>query len=252
MLTAALLSLLASQIRPSDAQELSFDVNGVKRVAYFLPATVKGSGPAPLVFEFHGHFGTALLAERQWGVRRAWPEANIITLQGLPTKTQRVDPQGRGNGWGWKPDGDGARDLAFVDATYKWAKDNGYINGKTYAMGHSNGAVFVYLLASQRTSYFNAFGAVAGIDVDFSGNQQPINLIHVAGKADTTVPFRGQELTFKRFLRIDGCDTGTEYAPLTTFYKGSTGKDVATYIYDGGHNYQKDATPVIVKFFKEH
>ena len=53
--------------------------------------------------------------------------------------------------------------------------------------------------------------------------------------------------------RIDGCETtGTPWNKIATLYPSKTGTPAVTLVHSGGHNYDHDATPLMVKFFKEH
>ncbi len=63
----------------------TWDVDGVKREALvYVPAT-KSGGKVPLVFDFHGHGGTARHAARTHHIHETWPEAAVVYMQGLHT-----------------------------------------------------------------------------------------------------------------------------------------------------------------------
>src|SRR4051812_14847567 len=77
----------------------TWDVDGVKREALVYTPAKKTEGKLPLVFDFHGHGGTARLAARTHRFQEDWPEAVVVYMQGLNTPGKLTDPEGKKSGW---------------------------------------------------------------------------------------------------------------------------------------------------------
>ncbi len=101
----------------SHAQIMNFTIDGVERQALILaPSNASESGKRlPLLFAFHGHGGTMVQTAAQMRFDKVWPEAIIVYMQGLPTKTSG-DPDSDQPGWQHEPGEVGDRDLTFFDA----------------------------------------------------------------------------------------------------------------------------------------
>src|SRR5512146_2783181 len=79
---------------PPGFQRWEFKVDGLAReVLVHLPADVM-QRPAPVVFVFHGHGGTARNAVRTFAINQRWPEAISVYMQGLNTPGRLTDPEG--------------------------------------------------------------------------------------------------------------------------------------------------------------
>lgn len=84
---------------PPGCQRWEFKVDGVAREALVhVPAAAKEQ-PAPVVFVFHGHGGTARNVVRTFAIQRHWPEAIAGYMQGLSTPRRLTDPEGKRPGW---------------------------------------------------------------------------------------------------------------------------------------------------------
>ena len=115
LLLTALVLLIGNARAALEKKTLSVD--GVSREYLIHVPVAAATTPAPLVFTFHGHGGTAGQAARSFSMHKAWPDAVCVYMQGLPTVGQLTDPEGRRPGW-QKTEGDqGDRDLKFFDAT---------------------------------------------------------------------------------------------------------------------------------------
>ena len=82
-------------------------------------------------------------------------------------------------------------------------------------------------------------------------------MIHVAGKNDPLVKFAWQQATFAAVRRFNSCaEEGQPWAKEgvldATIYASSKGAPLVTAIHDGGHEYAKGSTELIVRFFKEN
>lgn len=244
----ALFSLLLFQ---PNFETKTYSVNGVKRVADIYAPSVNSKHP-PLVFGFHGHGGNTKNASRSFQMHTEWPEAVVVYMQGLPTKVQRTDPEGKYPGWQISAGQNQNRDLAFFDAVYAdVTKRFGVDLDRVYSMGHSNGGRFTYLLMQQRGDLFAAF-APSGSPSPLAGMPaKPV--FHIAGESDPLVPFKGQSTTLDLIKKRNGCGEGIKTGKYTTLFKSESGNDVVAYFHPGGHEYPRSDGPgLIVQFFKSH
>ena len=94
----ALIATCQAQL-PDGVQKLDLTVDGVARSGFvYTPSTAKET-PAPVVFVWHGHGGTAQNAARSFAMYQHMPEAISVYLQGLNTPGQLTDPEGKKPGW---------------------------------------------------------------------------------------------------------------------------------------------------------
>src|SRR5512143_4367545 len=78
------------------AKVMRWTIDGVAREALVFPP--KGGGKAPVVFAFHGHGANMCQAAGSMAFQKAWPEALVVYMQGLPTPSG-IDPFGLLRGW---------------------------------------------------------------------------------------------------------------------------------------------------------
>lgn len=247
-------TLLAPLAKGADVlQEMTFTVDGVARTALvYAPPSAK-SNPAPLVFVFHGHGGSAWQAERSFGLDRVWPEAISVYMQGLKTPGQLTDPKGERAGWQAAEGNQGDRDLKFFDAVLARLKQDYPVDLKRiYATGHSNGGGFTYLLWLTRSDLFAAVAPSSAV-ATYARKLKPKPVLHLAGESDPLVKFSWQKLMLETVRKVNGCDEkGEPWDKECTLYPSKTGTPVVTFIHPGGHEFDPAAPALIVKFFKEH
>ena len=241
--------LLAIRVAPV---EITLDVNGVKRVAMIYPSTKEApKDGAPLVFAFHGHGGNMRNSARSFQMHELWPEAVVVYPQGLPT-TGMTDPEGKRPGWQQRPDDNGGRDFKFFDVLFEKVKSDYKIDAShVYAMGHSNGGRFTYLLWAMRPDVFAAFAPSASPGFGLVGRMKPKPAFILAGEEDQLVSFASQRLTIEAIKKLLVCpaDPSSKEGYLSLF-KGKEGIELATYVTPGDHTYVREANPKIVEFFK--
>lgn len=235
-------------------QVVHLDVGGVDREALVYPASKpSGKEGAALVFGFHGHGGNMRNAARSFDMQNQWPEAVLVYMQGLPTPGGIVDPEGKKNGWQLAPAQQGGRDLAFFDAMLaKVRKDFRIDSRRIYAMGHSNGGRFTYVLWSSRPDVFAAFGPSGSPATGLLFRMPAKPVFHIAGEEDPLVSYRSQKATIDALIQKNECGKGRSAGDYLTYYAGKNGNDVATYITPGGHEYPRAANAKMVEFFKAH
>lgn len=250
MLITCFLTLIHVSIF-QDTKPTFWTVNGVQRQAIILEPLKKSDERIPVIFNFHGHGGN-MRRMAQKDFQKYWPEALIVCPQGLNTPG-KTDPEGKKPGW-QKFEGDQSdRDLHFVDAMLKTLREKYSIDEKRlYVTGHSNGGGFTYLLWATRPQVFAAY-APSAAGMRKRDNLTPAPIMHIAGTADTVVPFENQQRTMEAIRKNNHCDNaGIRLGPRSTRYPSKTGADVVTYIHPGTHKYPEEVNPLIVRFFKEH
>jgi len=232
----------------ADSKVLTMRVDGIERHAIVF--TPKTSAPAPLIFAFHGAGDTA---DNFSGIEleRAWPEAVVVYMEGLP----RERNYGPGGFWQIEKGQTGDRDLKFFDeAMAKVHAAHPIDDARIYAMGFSNGAKFVYLLWAERPHLFAALGPVAGQHAPSLSITEPKPLIHVAGERDHQNDIELQKATIEMARRVNGAtEKGAPCGPYCSQYApptGTKGAPVMTVLHPGAHVYPAGTSEVIVRFFQ--
>ncbi|MEP7320928.1 MAG: hypothetical protein ABI761_03375 [Saprospiraceae bacterium] len=228
--------------------EHSFDVQGKTR-SYFSSEPVENPGFALIVF--HGNGGTADGFAKKYPLHGVIPGGLILYLQGIPGIGGGFDPKGLKNGWQRKK-GDGEdRDLYAIDALVKEIVSKyPKLKDHIYAMGHSNGGRFTYLLWSERASLFKGFiiNAHQGVDLIEKGIEPRTSMI-ITGRQDRVVnnanQFKSVEL-IKNLIQPDNTKSINE--ELTIYSNNKSGLRLHHYIHAGGHDLPKTALPFINDF----
>lgn len=253
---AALIGLICQGARGAEAWVLrDWKVDGVKREALVHVPEVKAGERMPVVFAFHGHGGNMRNSTRSFRMDEVWPEALVVCMQGLPTPGKLTDPEGKKNGWQSGAGEQGDRDLKFFDAVFATMKAEHPVDeDRVYAMGHSNGGGFTYLLWAERGELFAAMGPSGSAASKSGPRLKPKPVIHVAGEKDPLVKFSWQERTMGALRQLNQCGPGEAWDQDAncTLYPSAIGMPLVTAIHPGGHEYPKGAPGVIAKFFKQH
>lgn len=235
----------------------TWTVNGVSRQALIHAPARARTEVVPVVFAFHGHGGGMVQASRSFGLHTLWPEAIVVYMQGLPTSGM-TDPDGKQPGWQKAPGDYGDRDLAFFDQVLATLQKDYRVDPKRiYAMGHSNGGQFTYLLWAMRGETLAAVGpSAAAPGLLWVNRLKPKPALHVAGENDELVKFTVQRRAMEAVRRLNGCapegQPWDKSGPITgTRYASSGGTPFVSLIHPGTHKYPPEAPALIVKFFKE-
>jgi len=245
--------LLLSRARAADALvRREWNVDGTTREA--LVYVPPGAQPTatPVIFAFHGHYGTMAFAARKFDLHTLWPEALVVYPQGLPTVSKLVDPAGKFPGWQTLPGEYGDRDLKFFDAMLATLRKEYHVDDKRiYSMGHSNGGLFTYLLWSARGDQFAAMAPCAAVIVKGLTDFKPKPVFHLAGQTDPIVKFEWQQFTIETVKQTNQCSgEGQPWGDKCTLYPSKVGAPLVTYIHPGKHEVPPDAPALIVKFFR--
>lgn len=261
LLATALLTapLLASAQRasgsplPDGFRRVELELDGTRREALVYAPADAVTKDTPVVFAFHGHGGSMQQAVRSFALHREWPQAISVYMQGLNTPGRLTDPEGKKPGWQSGPGSQGDRDLRFFDALLAKLRKDFKVDGKrVYAMGHSNGGAFTYLLWLTRPGIFAAF-APSGALLREAAQLKPKPAMHIAGDNDPLVKFQWQKLSIDAVRQVNGCgETGVPWEKVCTLYPSASGAPFVTYIQSGGHKFPPDAPALIVKFFRQH
>jgi polyhydroxybutyrate depolymerase len=239
---------------PCSAQLSTFtvSVDGVARQALvYAPAASTNRGKAPVVFFFHGHGGNMQGAANGLHLETFWPEAIVVYMQGLNSRT-KIDPQGLRPGWQLEAGQSGDRDLKFFDAALARIREQYPVDDtRIYVAGFSNGATFSYLLWSQRGARLAAIAAVAGRMPSRPTEARP--LLHIGGTGDQVQSFEFQKQAIDGARQVDGATgAGTPCGPICMLYASTKGAPVMTIIHPGGHIVPPWGPDRIVQFFKQY
>lgn len=239
-------------------------IQGVHRLALLhIPANAiptapddpkpRTDAPAPVIFAFHGHGGSARQAALSFRLHSEWPDALVVYMQGLPTPSALTDPEGKRNGWQNRQGQQGDRDLQFFDAVLASLKTEYRIDeSRIYATGHSNGGGFTYLLWRARPDPFAAFAPSAAGGARL-GHLAPKPAMHIAGRNDELIKFDMQEKNIDAVKKANACnEQGQPWAEHCTLFPSKSAAPFVAYIHDGTHKFPREAPALIVKFFKGH
>jgi polyhydroxybutyrate depolymerase len=229
-----------------------FNVDGLNRVALVhAPGNAK-ENPTPVVFAFHGHGGSMQGAAKSFATHKQWPEAIVVYMEGVPTKSGSVDPEGKKSGWQYHAGENGDRDVKFFDAVLAELRQEFKVDDKRiYVAGFSNGAGFAFLLWSTRGDEIAAVAACAmHADAKMISTFKPRALLQIAGKTDTHQKVAVQEKTVEDVAELNQCGEGEPWEKKCTVYPSKIGAPVVMYVHPGGHEVPHDAPSIIVIFFK--
>lgn len=238
----------------AEPTEITLTVGNLSRTALvYTPPKAKDS-PCPLVFNFHGHGGTARTTANRAAMHVLWPEAIVVYPQGVPTPGRLTDPEGKRNGWQHSIGEQDDRDVKFFDAILAKVKSDYKVDDKRiYCTGHSNGGGFTYLLWGARGDVFAAVAPTAAAALRQNAEWKPLPVLHLAGEADPLVKYEWQKITIERVKKLNGVEeTGKPAGEFCTEFASPTGTPVVTYIHPGGHQFPSGAAERIVQFFKQH
>lgn len=239
---------------PEGVSRLEITVEGVARSGFvYAPAKAK-EVTSPVVFVWHGHGGTAASAGRSFEMRKHWPEAISVYLQGLNTPGKLTDPEGKKPGWQHSTGLEKDRDLKLFDAVLAHLKAAYKVDAKRiFSTGHSNGGGFTYLLWETRPDVLCAVAPSASASARLAERVfKPKPCMHIAGTADPLVKYAWQELAMAKVKQINQCDPeGKPWAKNCTLFPSKTGAPFVAFIHQGTHKFPEEAPALIAKFFKE-
>jgi polyhydroxybutyrate depolymerase len=249
------LSTAFAEDNGSSLSERKWTVAGVTRTALMHIPNGSERTNTPVVFVFHGRGGNSEAISKKMAVHTSWPEAIVVYPQGLPSAIRNV-AAGVKPGWQQGIGDKNDRDLIFFDEILRTLRTDFKIDeSRVYVTGHSMGGAFSYLLWSARGDVFTAVASSAGTPRNFD-RCKPKPAMHIAGERDEIIPYVRQQRTMEAVRRLNSCDdTGHPWAEggqlAGTLFSSQGGYPFVSLIHPGGHNYPAEASPLIVKFFKE-
>ena len=251
--SALLVAVTTSESLAQQPTLEKWKVKGVERAALVFAPSVTGAASAPLILVFHGHGGNMRGAAANMRFQNAWPEAIVVYMQGLPTRT-KIDPAGDKPGWEADPgSADHNRDVDFVDAVLGTLRQRFPVDDqRIYATGFSNGAFFSYALLAMRGGTLAAVAPVAGLIRSWQP-APPRPVFVIGGSRDPLVTPDSQKVSLERLRTINqATGSGTPCGQGCTFFASTSGTPVRSIVHPGGHVFPPFATEAIVAFFKNH
>jgi len=253
-MVAALLACLTVGLSAAESMvRRTWTVDGVEREGMVhLPANAT-TQPVPLVFAFHGHGGSMRQAARSFELHALWPEAAVVYLQGLNTPGKLSDPEGRKAGWQHDRGEQGDRDLKFFDVVLADLRKAYRIDDRrVYAMGHSNGGIFTYLLWATRGDVFAAVAPSGAAAPRLLRLLKPKPVLHVAGESDPLVKYDWQRRTIEAVLKLNQAGPGVAWPHGGKLHASKIGAPVVDWTHPGGHEFPAAARSAIVKFLQAY
>ncbi len=236
---------------------LSLEHDGQSRQAVvYVPASALGAD-APMVLNFHGYGGSGAWHMEDADMRSLADQEGFVVV--YPQGTQLSG----GAHWNAAPSGGDnkstADDLGFTEVLVDAIRGAHTIDSdRIYAVGYSNGGMFAYYLACERSDLIAAAGSVSGTMLDGTCRDgEPLPIISLHGTADGVLPYDGDSSSLSAGAIVDywrarnGTTTVTASAETvqgvlieSTFHTGgSAGTEVEHHrIIEGGHVWFDEST----------
>jgi len=258
-ISACILLSFRSALAADTLAHRAWTVDGVTREALIYAPPLAQTHATPVIFAFHGHGGNMNQSARGFNFQAHWPEAIVVYPQGLKTPGRLNDPEGKKNGWQHTTGAQADRDLKFFDAMLTSLTQDYHVDKKRiYATGFSNGGGFTFLLWLTRGDQFAALapgGAAAATNAPEAALVEkllPKPVLLIDGEKDPLIKFEWQKQTIAALCQHNQCGPGQPQGEHGMLYPSKIGAPVMTYIHPGGHQFPREATALVVKFFKEH
>ncbi|MDY6857190.1 MAG: PHB depolymerase family esterase [Thermodesulfobacteriota bacterium] len=233
----------------------TLDYDGMQReYILYVPKSYTGEESVPLVFNFHGYFGTAAEQMEKADFRPIADTEGFIIVhpQGAPDLTGNT----QWNSVSTNNSDTTIDDVGFVEAlldtiAYQYNIDL----TRVYSAGFSMGGFMSYFLACQLNEKFAAVASVAGsmtLENIFDCNPQyPIPILDIHGQNDVVVPYiglqwkgdvyLGAEDVIQYWVSQNNCDprptaTTLPDIDLNDGYISSYSSTVEKIVYAGGDN----------------
>jgi len=223
----------------STLSTVKVDVDGMERMA--LVYASEAPGPKPILFAFHGKSSSAENVAKEMDLQTLWPEAVVVYPEGDLGPSQP-------RGWHTKTSEDN-QDIRFWDRLLPEIKKRFNGDGKrVYAIGHSNGAIFMYTLWAGRGSDLAGVGILEGYSHWESRFVPKPAFVSLGDKDEVIKPAQQTPSINLLFQSNESSQEGKPFGTYGTYYKGV--QPVVLWRYPGGHMPSHDAFEAIVKFFK--
>ena len=217
--------------------EMLIHNNVIREYILYVPSTYNGTSLIPVMMNFHGFGGNATNYMNEADMRSLAESENFIL----------VYPQGSclNGSPHWNPSlpgGDNkstADDYGFIEELINELSSNYNIDQeRIYACGYSNGGMFAYGLAQNKSNLIAAIGSVSGAMIETTPNpSHPMPLINIHGTNDGVLPYEGSndyssiESTLNYWINFNE----TESSP-TINSNTNNGVTIEKYTYENGNN----------------
>ncbi|MGE0395804.1 MAG: PHB depolymerase family esterase [Kofleriaceae bacterium] len=214
------------------------DFGGERLATLKTPAALDEGTLYPLVMVLHGYGANGFVQQAYFGAN------------GLPgmNKAFVIAPDGTVDASGkqfWNAD------AACCDFGNTGVDDVGYLGGilddilatdwpidpdRVFVIGHSNGGFMSYRMACERADIIAAIAPLAGNASSQPASctpAQPVNVLHMHGTMDDTVPFTGAEPSVTQWIQKNGCGSTRTAGPDLDLESNLSGAETHTALVDG-------------------
>jgi polyhydroxybutyrate depolymerase len=176
-----------------------------------VPPNFDDSRDYPLIIGLHGYGSNAFTHTAYFGLTKLVSDGEAIMLapEGTP------DNGGR-QFWNADPaccdfNGKNPDDVAYIGKLIDDAIDSYPIDkARVFVIGHSNGGYMAYRMACERPDVITAIAGLAGSAASNAATCTPertVNILHMHGTNDATVPYSNAESSIAQWATHDGCGT---------------------------------------------
>jgi polyhydroxybutyrate depolymerase len=216
-------------------------VQGTRSYLLFVPNALP-AGPRPLVVMLPGFTYTSATIESATGF-----DAGAVTNGALVAYPQGVGDSFNGGACCATARDQNVDDVGFLDRVLDDVESRYAINTRDVAVGgYSNGGIMAYRYACERSARVQWFFAGSAVEVAPACSfPTPVNVLHVHGLVDPTVPWNGTKTsqfftggivpsvsgTITSLMALDGCPTWTttKTSTLVTKYVATKCRAGASY-----------------------
>jgi len=243
------LELLDSQ--SADLLELIIN-DSLRRAVVVYPK--ENSGPAPLIFVYHGRGGLIEKSIKNIDIYKYWPEAIVVYSQGLWRDGGNKIKWGAA--WMMPNRNREGRDIKLFDAQLKYLISHFNVDTtRIFAMGHSNGGGMTYGLWGARGDKLKAVCiSCCSSDTESWRAQQRKNkpVFFMLAEDDQLVDYDKYDKYIEHTIARQLTGKAERITYGITLYPAAQegGAPVMTYYYPGKHRFEHDALPYIVSFYK--
>jgi len=173
-----------------------------------VPPNLDETKAYPLLIVLHGYGANGFAQEAVFGVTQlaATGEAFLIAPDGL------VDSTGH-QYWNADPDCCDLDHSGVDDAAYLGTMIDDIMIAypeidptRVYLLGHSNGGYMAYRMACLRADVISSIGVLAGVASQLPCTpSHPVNVLHMHGTADESVPYASAVPSVQKWAGYDGC-----------------------------------------------
>ncbi len=159
----------------------------------YVPSSYDAAAPTPVVFLFHGGFGSGAQIEAHAKIVEVAGEKGFIAVSPDGVLSPGGIRTWNGGGCCGYAASAGIDDVGFMRALVDRLEANACVDRRrVYATGISNGAILTYRLACDLADRIRAIGPVAGTDMTTAcAPARPVPVMHIHGSDDVNVPFDG-------------------------------------------------------------